>query len=184
MGIKFVQFAKNSLHHSGINRSPYTAMFGTSARVGLSSTSLPSEVICRLETEQDLLASLALPETKSTEETPPSNRETAPSMEETTPSTKETAPSTEETPPSTGEAPLSVLRTESSIGEQQSENSPAHHPPPNDQLDQRQSDIINQCLGASAAQMAQAERMVRRSRVDLVAGKIGDNVAVPIPLVD
>jgi len=62
-GIKFVQFAKNSSHHAGINRSPYAAMFGNNARVGLTSTSLPAEVISRLETEQDLLATLAPPET-------------------------------------------------------------------------------------------------------------------------
>ena len=37
---------------------------------------------------------------------------------------------------------------------------------------------------ASIAQQEQAERMVKRSRVDLQAGIIGDNVAVPIPAVD
>ena len=63
MGIKFVQFANNSSHHAGINRSPYTAMFGISACVGLTSMSLPNKVISRLETEQDLLATLAPPET-------------------------------------------------------------------------------------------------------------------------
>ena len=39
-------------------------------------------------------------------------------------------------------------------------------------------------LGAKAAQTVQAERMVKRSRVDLVAGKVEDNVAVPILPVD
>ena len=90
----------------------------------------------------------------------------------------------EGTPPFTKGAPPSVLYNESAIGEQQSETSLAHHPPASDQLYQRQSDIINQRLGASAAQIAQAEHMVKRSRVDLIAGKIGDNVAVLIPLVD
>ncbi|KAK7111892.1 hypothetical protein V1264_011445 [Littorina saxatilis] len=32
--------------------------------------------------------------------------------------------------------------------------------------------------------MSQAQRMVKRSRVDLKAGEVGDNVAVPVPLVD
>ena len=91
--VKFVQFTKYSSHHSGINRSPYAAMFGTSARVGLTSTSLPSEVISRLETEQDLLASLTLP-SSPTEETPLVNEEeAAPSTEEIPPVTEETSPS-------------------------------------------------------------------------------------------
>jgi hypothetical protein len=31
IGLKFVQFEKNNSHHSGINRSPYKAMFGCDA---------------------------------------------------------------------------------------------------------------------------------------------------------
>ena len=38
--------------------------------------------------------------------------------------------------------------------------------------------------GARTAQFAQAERMVKRSRIDIAHGHLGDNVAVPIPLVD
>ena len=37
---------------------------------------------------------------------------------------------------------------------------------------------------AQDAMMCQAERMVKRSRVQHVPGNIGDNVTVPIPLVD
>ena len=36
-------------------------MFGTSARVGLTSTSLPQEAISRLQTEQDMIAVLQNP---------------------------------------------------------------------------------------------------------------------------
>ena len=32
--------------------------------------------------------------------------------------------------------------------------------------------------------MTQAERMVKRSCVDLKSGKVGDNAAIPIPMVD
>ncbi|XP_068209297.1 KRAB-A domain-containing protein 2-like [Palaemon carinicauda] len=39
-------------------------------------------------------------------------------------------------------------------------------------------------LPASESQRQQAERMVKRSRTELVAGEIGDNIALPIPLVD
>ncbi|XP_037773567.1 KRAB-A domain-containing protein 2-like [Penaeus monodon] len=54
IGIKFVQFQKNS----GIRRSPYAAMFGCEAKVGLTSSSLPDEVIQRMQCEDDLLAVL------------------------------------------------------------------------------------------------------------------------------
>ena len=37
---------------------------------------------------------------------------------------------------------------------------------------------------ADNAQTSQAERMVKRSRLDMQAGKQGDNVCVPVPLVD
>ncbi|MPD01521.1 hypothetical protein E2C01_097053 [Portunus trituberculatus] len=37
---------------------------------------------------------------------------------------------------------------------------------------------------AYAGQMSQAERMVKRSRLDLKLGEEADNVAVPIPAVD
>ena len=38
--------------------------------------------------------------------------------------------------------------------------------------------------GAYIIHVHQAKRMVTRSHVDLLAGSIGDNVAVPIPTVD
>ena len=34
-GLRFVQFMKNRAHHHGIARSPYEAMFGCPAKVGL-----------------------------------------------------------------------------------------------------------------------------------------------------
>ena len=42
-GIKFVQFHTYSGHHSGIRRSLYSAMFGSEAQIGLTSSSLPNE---------------------------------------------------------------------------------------------------------------------------------------------
>ena len=53
-GLRFVQFQKNCSHHSGINQAPYKALFGTDPKVGLSSSSLPSEVIKQIVTEDDL----------------------------------------------------------------------------------------------------------------------------------
>ena len=40
VGLKFVG-QKNSSHHTGIKRSPFAALFGADAKVGLTSSSLP-----------------------------------------------------------------------------------------------------------------------------------------------
>ena len=54
VGLKFVQYQKNSSYHSGIKRSPYAALFGSSFKVGLTSSALPNDVIQRLQSEDDL----------------------------------------------------------------------------------------------------------------------------------
>ncbi|XP_063585392.1 uncharacterized protein LOC134762776 [Penaeus indicus] len=67
VGIKFVQFQKkNAAHHSRILRSPYSAMFGCEARVGLTSSPLPTEVVSRLESEDDLIAVMSGDNTTTT----------------------------------------------------------------------------------------------------------------------
>lgn len=45
---------KNRAFHSGIKRSPYEALFGCKARVGLSTSSLPDDVLQDVETEEEL----------------------------------------------------------------------------------------------------------------------------------
>ena len=66
LGLRFVQNMKNSSYHSGIKCTPYSAMFGTEPKVGLTSSSLPSEIIERLQTEDDLLAVVNSPKEEST----------------------------------------------------------------------------------------------------------------------
>ena len=61
VGLTFVQFQKNSSHHTGIKRSPFAALFGADAKVGLTSSSLPQDVIARLQTEDDLLSAVSHP---------------------------------------------------------------------------------------------------------------------------
>ena len=51
VGITFVQFQKNLSYHLGIKRTPYKAMFGVEAKVGLTSSSLPNEIISKISTE-------------------------------------------------------------------------------------------------------------------------------------
>ncbi|XP_047476452.1 KRAB-A domain-containing protein 2-like [Penaeus chinensis] len=66
VGIKFVQFQKNAAHHSGIKCSPYSAIFGCEARVGLTSSPLPTEVVSRLESEDDPIAVMSGEDTTTT----------------------------------------------------------------------------------------------------------------------
>lgn len=53
-GLRYVQFMKNRAYHSGIKQSPYKALFGIEPRVGLSTSSLPQEIINYIQDEDDL----------------------------------------------------------------------------------------------------------------------------------
>ena len=66
MGLKFVQFSKNSSYHSGIKQSPYKALFGCDPRAGLQSTRLPTEMLDQTMTESDLFAAIQPESTSST----------------------------------------------------------------------------------------------------------------------
>ena len=55
-GLRFVQFQKNSSHHSRLNMSPCEAVYGNPASIGLTSSSLPKEVLHMISTEEDLQA--------------------------------------------------------------------------------------------------------------------------------
>ena len=52
-GLRFIQLMKNRAFHSGINRTPYEALFGCKLKLGLS-TSFPSDVIGGVASEEDL----------------------------------------------------------------------------------------------------------------------------------
>ncbi|XP_063411146.1 KRAB-A domain-containing protein 2-like [Mytilus trossulus] len=54
-GLRFVQFQKNRSYHRVIDQSPYHALFGSDPKIGLSSSSLPKELLPNLETEEDLV---------------------------------------------------------------------------------------------------------------------------------
>ena len=71
IGLKFVQFQKNASHHSGIKCSPFAALLGADAKMGLTSSSLPHEVLSKLQSEDDLLARVC-------QETTPNNDNSAP----------------------------------------------------------------------------------------------------------
>lgn len=67
-GIKFVQFMKNRSFHHGIKSSPYEAMFGSRAKIGLNNCVLPMHVVEKLKTEEDLEKALNTIEEKESKE--------------------------------------------------------------------------------------------------------------------
>ena len=93
VGIKFIQFQKNSSLHSGIKRSPYAAMFGCEAKVGLTSSPLPHEVLDRIQNEEDLLPVLSdqKPDSRNNQE-PTSQEPTQAETEEQRVSCSEQSP--------------------------------------------------------------------------------------------
>ena len=99
-------------------------MFGSEARIGLTSSSLPNELMSTIGSEADLFAVFE------------------------------------------DNAEAEAITTRSCDTES---------------IDSRTAQITQRRHEAS---IAQVERMVKRSRIDLQAGAIGDNVAVPIPAVD
>ncbi|XP_053607024.1 KRAB-A domain-containing protein 2-like [Plodia interpunctella] len=53
-GLRFVQIIKNREYHTGINGSPYEAMFGKRLKIGLKSSSIPNEALLDVNSEEDL----------------------------------------------------------------------------------------------------------------------------------
>lgn len=181
VGLKFVQQQKNCAHHAGINRTPYEAMFGENPKVGLTSSSLPSEMLERLQSEDDLRALLHL-----TSPTEPTTEPVSNDVSEPTSTISELpCEDVSELPTASGSSlpPTTNLSSESemSVPEQHRDSLPPQNPV---LLDKRLQNITSQRKRARDSQLCQAERMVKRSRIDLKAGKVGDNVAVPIPMVD
>jgi hypothetical protein len=53
-GLRFVQLMKNRALHSGIKRTPYEALFGCKVKVGLTTSSLPRDILDSINSEEDL----------------------------------------------------------------------------------------------------------------------------------
>ena len=104
IGLKFVQFATNTSYHSGIKQSPYLALFGIEPRVGLRSTALPSEILERMVSEDDLIAAFnqraEQADASTIEDVIPSTFQSTASTEAPIPSSSGSTVTTEEVVPS------------------------------------------------------------------------------------
>ena len=273
VGLKFTQ----QQNHAGINQTPYKALFGENPKVGLTSSSLPSEILERLQTEDDLLAicgqQSTADEPKSTPartdepqstpartdeppSTPARTNEPQPTSARTNvspstlartdepqptsartdepPSTPARTDEPQSTPARTDEPPSTPARTDepqptsarTNVPQPSSArtdvpqptpartdepqptsartnepqpiptrtdepqptsariNKPQPTPASDSNLAQRHETILQQRKRARDSQLSQAERMVKSSRVELKSGEVGDNVAIPIPMVD
>ncbi|XP_037776951.1 uncharacterized protein LOC119573921 [Penaeus monodon] len=128
-----------------IKCSQYSAMFGCEARVGLTSSPLPTKVVSRLES--DLIAVISTGSVTTSEATASDNND--------------------------------LLTTE--VTEAISVDAIVQTP---QILQDHQVQIQKRRVEAYRGQVSQAERIVKRSRLDFKVGESGDNVAVPIPAVD
>ena len=199
-------------------------MFGCEPKVGLTSTSLPHEIIERLETE-DLLSTLQASSNFSATNSADSPQHSIANSAESSRHTSEAhehspqssphrhtpeksachspetslhnLPSSEENQCAlessvyTCSAPSPQLSVTSSLSKSNacSQENSVHTLQSTEEnestlVTSRQHEICAKRKRAREAQAQQAERMVKRSRIDLKAGEIGDNVAVPIPMVD
>src|ERR1700761_5620975 len=175
LGLKFVQFSKNISYHSRIQQTPYKALFGVSPRVGLRSTDLPTEILERMSCEEDLFAAVS----SSTTSSATVDQDVIPSTSSTTSSSatvdhQDVIPSASTTSSSAtvdhqDVIPSASTTSSSTIAVQQ---------------DVTPDNIKTSRQRATQAMMSQAERMVKRSRVKFVPGNPGDNVTVPVSLVD
>jgi len=191
-GLKFVQFMKNTSHHSGINQTPYKALFGCDPRSGLRSTTLPTEVLEKLVTEEDLEAAFGTDlHSRSTDDVEEQPQHEEPAVTEhavAEPAAVEPAavdPAAVE-PTAAEPAAAELAGVDSAPIEHAAVELDAVEPAADTDLHPTTSHVspVGHRKRAREGLMKQAERMVKRSRIINVAGKVGDNVTVPVPLVD
>ncbi|XP_047485906.1 KRAB-A domain-containing protein 2-like [Penaeus chinensis] len=151
---------KDAAHHSGIKCSPYSAMLGCEARVGLTSSPLPTEVVSWLESEDDLIVSMSGGDIATTGSA--ANSTGSVTTSETTTSDNNDLLTTEVTEALSVDAIVQAPQI----------------------LQDHQDQIQKRGVEAYRGQVSRAERIVKCSHLDFKVGEPGDNVAVPIPAVD
>ena len=196
LGLKFVQFQKNYSYHSGIKCSPFAALFGSDAKVGLTTANLPQEILHKMLTEDDLMAIFqtssmteSILATDSTNLQLPLDSTSVPLDNDTT-STHQDMDSTIESSVLDNTNIQSLMDNTAmelemtTINVQTLKDSTNVTRTTDSAISSRQNVISEKRKRVSEAQLSQAERMVKRSRIIMVAGECGDNVTVPVPLID
>lgn len=130
-------------------------MFGCEAKIGLTFSALHTEVIATMQNEDDLVAAL----TSSSSQNSTAEAATDNSTDDST-------------------VQIPVPSTSSAVPDRDDDEAAQQT------LAYRTTQIRKRRAAAYSGQVAQTERVVKRTRVELKAGVAGDNVAVPIPLVD
>ena len=131
-------------------------MFGCEAKIGLTFSALHTEVIATMQNEDDLVAALTSSSSQN--------------------STAEAA-----TDDSTDDSTVLIPVPLTSSADPDGDDDEAAQ----QTLAYRTTQIRKRRAAAYSGEVAQqAERAVKRTRVELKGGVAGDNVAVPIPLVD
>lgn len=200
VGLRFVQFMKNRSYSAAVKRSPYQALFGCQPRVGLSSTSLPKEMIDQFNSEDDLRA-VSLQNTADVDsqlgradvensfaaDTVPPQVCCATAVDIVTSQINDVADfDTLQINHADIAAEINHIpetaTPQSSHCIQESENDETDNIVA--LLDRQCQQIHHHREASRVCQVQQAERMVKRSRLDLGHGQRGDNVAIPVPLVD
>ena len=140
-------------------------MFGHESREGLTTSSFTRDVLKTLESEDDLVAVVASTHTISN-----ANNE---------PLTANDEPLTANDEPS--HAPANNLPVPVPLSTNTANKASAHDNP---SLTEHKNQIRKRRAAAFEAQVEQAERRVKRSKVVLKSCEIDDNVVVPIPMID
>lgn len=149
-------------------------MFGSEPKAGLSSLSLSHEIIERLETEEDLVTIQTSQPEATPQHCPVSSTEMPTATASTAIDNAKVHPSSEH------ENTLQLVLASSLPIQVYSEPPPLLSPAFHTLIESCQNNTSTQCKRAREAQLC----MVKRSRVELKAGEIEGNVAVPIPTVD
>ncbi|XP_074039518.1 uncharacterized protein [Leptinotarsa decemlineata] len=159
-GLRFIQFAKNRAYHSGIKCSPYEAMFGVPAKIGLRTSSLPDDVLENISTEEDL-------------------EELVKQIEE-----NQSGPDSVEHEDAEVDEPNELLLAQ--IPEQPSVNEPNAIPeePASNEITERRDSVAIERAHAKEGLEEQAKKMLKTSNVRFPPGNVVDTVKLRVPDVD
>lgn len=195
-GLRFVQFQKNRSHHRVIDQPPYKALFGADPKIGLSSSSIPKELLPQLETEEDLEQILADAGEGDTTDGTTDDDESAISTDISEADTDSNIPSAEalqstsslvttEIAPNSEETPVvQILNPNNSDNDVQLVEPVKDTATSEIATDITETPIQHARKRALSGQQIQAEKLMRTTKRKLSELSVGNNVIIPIPQYD